>query len=33
VEFLRFIPEPYLAGPHRPPAPTLGQAAGGRLHL
>lgn len=32
LEFARFIPEPFLDGPHRPPAPTLGQAAEGRLH-
>lgn len=26
------VPEPFLDGPHRPPASALGHAAGGRLH-
>ena len=26
------VPEPFLDGPHRPPASSLGHAAGGSLH-
>jgi hypothetical protein len=26
------VPEPFLDGPHRPPASSLGQTAGGMLH-
>lgn len=32
AEFSRFIPEPFLDSPLRPPSPTLGHAAEGRTH-